>query len=148
MDLKFKIQYKKGASNTAADALSRHPDHLSVAVVSVSVPSWLHKLQEGYEDDPQAQQLLTELSVHPENDKGFNLKDGILDSKEECGLVITCWLKITSFRLCITVRLGAIQGFMLHITMSNHCLPGLNRSSLSQHLCSPVKHVNRQKWNM
>ena len=81
MDLKFKIQYKKGASNTAADALSRHPDHLSVAAVSVSVPSWLHKLQEGYEDDPQAQQLLTELSVHPKNDKCFILQDGILRFK-------------------------------------------------------------------
>lgn len=81
MDLKFQIQYKKGVSNAAADALSRHPDNMVVAAISTSIPSWLQKLQEGYEDDPHTKQLLTELSISFENDKGFTLQDGVLRFK-------------------------------------------------------------------
>jgi len=44
-----------------------------VAAISTSIPSWLQKLQEGYEDDPHTKQLLTELSISFENDKGFTL---------------------------------------------------------------------------
>ena len=55
MDLKFQIQYNKGTSNAAAVALSRHPDHLLVAAISASIPSWLQRLQDGYSDDTHAQ---------------------------------------------------------------------------------------------
>lgn len=44
MDLKLKIQYKKGVSNATADALSRNPHHLQVTSISVSIPSWLENL--------------------------------------------------------------------------------------------------------
>ncbi|WVZ76979.1 LOW QUALITY PROTEIN: hypothetical protein U9M48_024887, partial [Paspalum notatum var. saurae] len=64
MDLNYTIQYKQGSSNAAADALSR-----------------CLKLQQGYEDDQQAKQLLTELSVSQDNSQGFSLVDGILRFK-------------------------------------------------------------------
>jgi len=80
MDLKFTIQYKKGASNNAADALSRVPHNEVTTIVSTSTvtPTWLEKLQEGYADDPKTKQLLTELSITPDNGKGYSLLNGII----------------------------------------------------------------------
>ena len=80
MDLKFIIQYKKGVSNSAADALSRvpHCEVSSLNSLSTCTPTWLEKLQEGYSDDPETQQLLVELSISPDNGKGYSLQNGII----------------------------------------------------------------------
>lgn len=63
MDLSFTIQYKKGCTNAAADALSRYPEmsFAPVAAVSIATPTWLEKLKEGYEEDEVAKELLQEL---------------------------------------------------------------------------------------
>ncbi|WVZ54417.1 hypothetical protein U9M48_005213 [Paspalum notatum var. saurae] len=81
MDLNYTIQYKQGCSNAAADALSQCLVDSSVQALSECVPAWVQQLQLGYEDDPQAKQLLTELSVYPSNSQGFSLVDGILRFK-------------------------------------------------------------------
>lgn len=59
MDLKYTIQYKKGITNAAADALSRVSLEESVLVISVSTPAWLDRLQQGYLEDEEAKALLT-----------------------------------------------------------------------------------------
>jgi len=69
MDLNFKIQYKQGPSNAAADALSRCLDHSTIQAVSISTPSWMDTLQEGYLDDPDDKSLLSELAVSSTNAK-------------------------------------------------------------------------------
>jgi hypothetical protein len=58
-DLKFRIRYKQGVLNQAANALSRQP------------------IEEVLEDE-QAKQLITELSIDSTNSKGYTLRDGIL----------------------------------------------------------------------
>lgn len=63
MDLNFKIQYKKGITNATADALSRYPESDSVLAISSVTPTWLEKLQEGYYDDANSKQLLSELAL-------------------------------------------------------------------------------------
>lgn len=75
MDLNFRIQYKKGVHNGAADALSRCPaqDLGPVMAIFECIPSWVQKLQEGYKDDSDTKQLLTEFSVNGSNDKGYTL---------------------------------------------------------------------------
>jgi hypothetical protein len=78
MGLRYSIQYKKGSTNQAADALSRQLDHDSLLAISSATPAWLDNLQNGYKDDPHCQQLLTELSINPQNDKGYTLTNGIL----------------------------------------------------------------------
>jgi len=80
MDLNFKIQYKQGATNSAADALSRNPDPMAdpVAALSSPTPTWLERLKEGYATDPQCQQLLTELCLASPNDKRYSLVDGTI----------------------------------------------------------------------
>jgi hypothetical protein len=95
MDLQYNIQYKKGTPNAAADALSRYEWGPELNAISECLPSWMQKLQEGYGDDPTAQQLLTKLAVSPDNQEGFSLQDGIIRYKEEFGWVIICLLNNT-----------------------------------------------------
>jgi hypothetical protein len=78
MDLDYKIQYKKGITNAAADTLSRCPENGEVMAVSECIPSWMQKLKEGYEENPEDKQSLTELSITGRNDEGYTLTDGII----------------------------------------------------------------------
>lgn len=58
MDLKFKIIYRPGKENLAADALSRVA-HLCVTQgISVVQPQWIQEVMNSYMTNPKAQQLL------------------------------------------------------------------------------------------
>lgn len=57
-DLQFKIQFKQGITNQAADSLSRCAALEFVMAVAVSKPDWLSKVKEGYLVDPEATKLL------------------------------------------------------------------------------------------
>lgn len=41
MDLQYTIQYKKGITNAAADALSRAPETSTILSIFISTPSWM-----------------------------------------------------------------------------------------------------------
>lgn len=83
MDLNFKIQYKQGHTNKAADALSRisYPEQ-QVAAISVSQPNWLHILQDGYLQDPAAQEKLAQLSIQSSPLNGYSLVNGVIRYKD------------------------------------------------------------------
>lgn len=76
--LQYKIVYKKGLENKAADALSRQAEPLQLAIVSSNTPKWLEIVVEGYAKDDFSKQLLTELSLTGSNDKEFSLVDGVI----------------------------------------------------------------------
>ena len=78
MDLQYKINYKKGSTNNAADALSRLPDPMIVSTLSSCTPLWQENLIQGYQDDEEAKQLLTELTLSSPNSKGFSLHNGLI----------------------------------------------------------------------
>lgn len=78
MDLQFKIVYKKGINNLAADALSRCPDSPALLAISSCTPAWQECLIRGYEEDADAKALLTELAVSSTNDKGYSLLNGVI----------------------------------------------------------------------
>jgi hypothetical protein len=81
MGLQYRIVYKKGSANKAADALSRRPMHYSVRAMSVVKPKWMETVVEGYQQDDQAKKILIELSVQGHNEQGYSLQDGIIRYK-------------------------------------------------------------------
>lgn len=81
MGLQFRIQYKQGSANLAADALSRQHASISTVQASTVQPVWMENLQAGYDDDAQARTLLTELSVTGANGHGYTLRDGLIRDK-------------------------------------------------------------------
>lgn len=77
--LQYKVVYKPGTSNMAADALSRHPAppvHLNA--ISYSTPEWLSEVVAGYDSDPASAKLLQELAVSPSSHPPFTLANGVL----------------------------------------------------------------------
>ena len=81
LGLQYKLVYKKGLENKAAAALSRQSTSDQLLAISVSTPKWLEIIIEGYQQDPDAKQLLAELSVVGTNDKGYTLTDGVIRYK-------------------------------------------------------------------
>ena len=81
MGLNFKIVYRKGKENIAADALSRVAHLFTLQAVSVVQPAWVQEVLNSYATDPQAQQLLQQLALSSPNEQGFSLEKGLIWSK-------------------------------------------------------------------
>ena len=64
LGLQYKILYKKGLENKAADALSRQAEPSTVAAISTSTPRWLEIIVEGYTKDDQTKQLFHRTQHH------------------------------------------------------------------------------------
>lgn len=80
MVLQYRIVYRKGAENGAADALSRAPTS-QLAAVSVCQPQWVDEVISSYEGDDHAKELLTKLSIDSAAVPNFTLRDGLLRYK-------------------------------------------------------------------
>lgn len=74
--LNYKIVYKSGVDNTAADALSRKP--ASVLAVTSVTPQWLDDVIATYTLDPVAQDILSKLAVSAVSNPHFSLQDGLI----------------------------------------------------------------------
>jgi hypothetical protein len=80
--LQYKIVYRKGTENRVANALSRHPAPTNqLLTLSFVTPVWLEKVQEEYNEDSKAQQLITALVVSPQFIPHFTLPNGLLRYK-------------------------------------------------------------------
>jgi hypothetical protein len=77
--LQYKVVYKKGTLNGAADALSRKPVTASelMAVTTVK-PLWLEQVEASYANDTHAQTLLQKLSLDPLAEPHYSFRDGLL----------------------------------------------------------------------
>jgi hypothetical protein len=80
MGLQYKIQYKAGSSNRAADALSCCESKV-VGAISTCAPSWQENLAAGYLENEEDKKLLAALSVPGSHPTGFSLVDGLIRYK-------------------------------------------------------------------
>jgi hypothetical protein len=79
--LKFKVHYRKGKENLAADALSRVGHLMAIQAVSEVHPIWMQEVLNSYETDVQAQGLLLQLSVSSPSASGYSLHQGLIRYK-------------------------------------------------------------------
>lgn len=82
LGLQYRICYKKGEDNKAADALSRrhHGQQETALSITECKPAWLTEVQQGYAEDVQCQKLLTSLATTPRQG-AFTLQQGLLRYK-------------------------------------------------------------------
>lgn len=83
LGLQYRIVYRKGSANSAADALSRKDlgDSAQILAVSSCSPSWLQEVIQGYEQDKFSSQLLAELSLNPKAREHYTLQQGLIRYK-------------------------------------------------------------------
>jgi len=77
----FTVEYKKGADNRVADALSRREDwdeEITLSLLSVLTPSWTTGLKQQYEEDEDLKQLLSRWHSQELDSQRYSLRDGLL----------------------------------------------------------------------
>jgi hypothetical protein len=83
MGLQFKVIYRKGKDNLAADTLSRVNHLMAIQAVSEVQPVWLQEVLNSYITDPDAQDLLVRLAIRSPHEQGFSLQQGVIKYKEK-----------------------------------------------------------------
>jgi hypothetical protein len=78
MGLQFKILYKQGKENIAADALSRVGHMMAIQAVSSIQPAWIQEVLNSYTTDSNAQQLLQQLAISSPDQQGYHLQQGLI----------------------------------------------------------------------
>jgi hypothetical protein len=78
MGLQYKILYKKGADNGAANALSRHRHPEQLLAISSIKHQWLDEVVLSYQTDPEAIKLLSQLAAQPDLVTSYSLAQGVI----------------------------------------------------------------------
>lgn len=76
MGLQYKVVYRKGVENRAADALSRWDGRL--AAISVALPSWLEEITACCRLDPKAREILHQQSNSVMGATPYTVQDRVI----------------------------------------------------------------------
>lgn len=82
LGLQYRIVYKRGVDNSAADALSRHPQmQFTCSAVSSCTPQWITDIAESYRTDEIASAMIAKLAIDGSAVPHFSWHNGILRYK-------------------------------------------------------------------
>jgi hypothetical protein len=110
-----------GASNSAADALSRHPSPpAQLQAISVATPSWLAEVVAGYAADPESVRLLEQLSINPQGQQPFSLLNGVIRHSGISGRVWVGANPELQQRIISALHDSALGGYVTRIREVGH----------------------------
>lgn len=72
------MEYRKGATNVAADALSRQAESMEIGALSVVTPEWLDQLQQSYLEELDLVLLLQQWNQGQLSSEKYKLQHGLL----------------------------------------------------------------------
>lgn len=81
LSFNYKVEYKKGRENKAADSLSRATHSKEVMAISCVVPVWMEQVTASYEQDDAFLQLITKLSTDGAASPNYTFTNGLLRYK-------------------------------------------------------------------
>jgi hypothetical protein len=112
LGLQYKVVYRKGSENRAADALSRKSAHDSVcAAISSVTPRWIQEVLDGYRNDPNALSLLAKLAIDADAVPHFTLSSGLLKFKNRIWIGQNPALQQKLLSACHSSAVGGHSGF-------------------------------------
>jgi hypothetical protein len=79
LEFDYSIEYKRGAENRVADALSRNEHHIQA--ISTITPTWMTEIENSYVHDPVYTSLLQQLLVDANVAPHYSIHFGILKYK-------------------------------------------------------------------
>jgi hypothetical protein len=83
LDYDYKVEYKKGRENKAADALSRVDHSQQLAAITTVTPAWINEVQGSYTNDERCTELLAKLALDPDSEPQYTLRNGILRKNDK-----------------------------------------------------------------
>ncbi|GER52334.1 polyprotein [Striga asiatica] len=87
LGLNYEIQYKRGAENRAADALSRKPNEgTEVSAITTLTPTWVRQIHDSYEMDPFFKKNREANTLDPQAYPDFTLVDGLIRYRGRLGV--------------------------------------------------------------
>lgn len=110
MGLHFKIVYRKGKENLAADALSRVGHLMALQAASAVQPAWIQEVLNSYTTDIQAQQLKQRLAIHSPDEQGYSLDKGLIWHKGKIWIGNNSTLQTKLIAACHSSALGGHSG--------------------------------------
>jgi len=110
MGLHFKIIYKKGKDNIAADALSRVAHMMALQAVLVVQPAWVQEVLNSYTTDSRAQQLLQRLAITSPDNQGYSLDRGLIWYQGKVWIGSNSALQTKLIATCHSSALGGHSG--------------------------------------
>lgn len=117
LGLQYKLVYKKGSDNSAADALSRKPhvEH-DLLAMSEAVPSWVSAIVASYEGDEFANRIIAQLAIDSAVVPHFTFTNGLLRFKNRIWVGSDTDLRIKLMQQFHSAPLGGHSG--IPVTLS------------------------------